>query len=84
MESSSWFHCCECFFLLYVYEKKQWGISYTKFMVVTSLFLTAFGLIGELMNPNQWTLINVAQIVIYTFVWLGFLSFPELKKRGKK
>ncbi len=71
------------FFYFLFAQRRPSGIAYTRFMVVTSLIITVLGFFGEMMNLNVWSLANLLQIAIYSFVTLGFYSFDELKKSAK-
>ncbi len=66
-------------FYFFFYKQKNWGISYTKFMVLTSLIITLFSFFSELTKLDIWSLFNLAQILIYSYVGLGFLFFKDLK-----
>ncbi len=66
------------FYFMY-WRRLKWGISYTKFLVITSALFTFLSLLKEMLQPDIWTLFNLLQLIFYIYIWLGFIYFPDLK-----
>lgn len=66
------------FYFLFT-KLSKWGVKYTRFIVLTSLFLVGIAFLNQMMKPDIWLLASAIQFFAYLFVWLGFKHYPELK-----
>jgi hypothetical protein len=62
---------------------KVWAINYMKFVVYTSMLITAIGSSREMLTPDIWTLSNLVQLVLYTYLSVGLLTFDIKTPEGQ-